>query len=71
MRTKLEQIELARVKILRLQEEQDKIFEELVTSQIGYNDWAWDYCFNCPESHGNYAMRCRLEILKEINGEQK
>ena len=71
MRTKLEQIESARKKILTLQAEEDRTFQELVVDEIGDNEWAWDYCVNCPDQDSDYAIKCRQEIESAIHASKE
>jgi hypothetical protein len=68
MRTKLHDVERARIQIHELQHSQNQVYEKLVENLGWDNDYLFDYLFNCSESDEDYAKLCRENILQEING---
>jgi hypothetical protein len=68
MRTKLHDVERARIQIRELQHSQNQVYEKLVENLGWDNDYLFDYLFNCSESDEDYTKLCQENILQEING---
>lgn len=58
-----EKVEIARDAILKLQEAQSMIYEDLVREINFDNDWLYDYLFNCTKED-EYTRKVREEIFE-------
>lgn len=65
MKEHSELIEITRREIMKLQDQQNVLYEQMVkiiNPSDSSEPWLWEYCFNCSDNRDEYTQRVEKEI---------